>query len=66
MIFFIRFLHVFVMPLKECTILYNLTEIRKTHTYIYKQFYVHFLQEGELVYTDWKLEEDEFGRKFSE
>lgn len=54
------------MPLKEYTILYNLTEIRKTHTYIYKQFYVHFLQEGEIVYTDWKLEEDEFERKFSE
>uniref|UniRef100_A0A669CK45 Dynein axonemal intermediate chain 3 n=1 Tax=Oreochromis niloticus TaxID=8128 RepID=A0A669CK45_ORENI len=59
------FAHVFVMPLKEYTILYNLTEIRKTHTYIYKQFYVHFLQEGEIVYTDWKLEEDEFERKFS-
>uniref|UniRef100_A0A3Q4N2J0 Dynein axonemal intermediate chain 3 n=1 Tax=Neolamprologus brichardi TaxID=32507 RepID=A0A3Q4N2J0_NEOBR len=59
------FAHVFVMPLKEYTIRYNLTEIRKTHTYIYKQFYVHFSQEGEIVYTDWKLEEDEFGRKFS-
>uniref|UniRef100_A0A3Q4I4Z7 Dynein axonemal intermediate chain 3 n=1 Tax=Neolamprologus brichardi TaxID=32507 RepID=A0A3Q4I4Z7_NEOBR len=51
---------------REYTIRYNLTEIRKTHTYIYKQFYVHFSQEGEIVYTDWKLEEDEFGRKFSE
>ncbi|XP_006804082.1 WD repeat-containing protein 63 [Neolamprologus brichardi] len=36
----------------------------KTPDNVNTKFYVG-TEEGEIVYTDWKLEEDEFGRKFS-